>query len=80
MDLVSIGFLVLAVLYPVSGLLVYKVGRWVERKEAEAKMLRAQVEELKAMIAGADFKALEALRAYQTSEAEAGRAKMLLGK
>ena len=43
-------------------------------------MLRAQVEELKALLAGADYQALLALRAYQASEAETERARRLMGE
>lgn len=41
-------------------------------------MLRAQVAELKAMIGEADFQALVALRAYQNTENEAARARLLM--
>ena len=79
MDIVFIGFIVIAGLDLVVALLAYQVGRWVERRDAEAKMLRAQVEELKTLIEGADFKALVALRAYQASENETERARTLMG-
>ena len=78
MDYLYLGLLLALFGNGLTAVLAYQVGRASERREAEVKMLRASVAELKAVIAGADFKALAALRDLQSLEAEAHRARQLL--